>query len=54
MGVAHLGGVIRPMPTRLRLGAIQHMEALARPRRLLRQSIEERRAVRGGNIGEDN
>ena len=54
VSVLHLTRLIRPMPARLGLCAIEHMEALARPRRLLRQSVKERRAVWGGDIGEDD
>jgi len=50
----HLNGVIGPMPARLGLRAIQHVEALASPGRLRRHSVEESRAVRRGNIGEDD
>lgn len=52
MRMPHLRRIIRPVPARLRLRAIQHMEPLARTRRRLRQSVEERRAVRSRDVGE--
>ena len=50
MRVLHLRRIVRPMPTRLRLRAVEYMESLTRARRRLRQSVKERRAVRGGDI----
>ena len=54
MSMKHLGRIIRPMPVWLRLRAIQHVEALPRARRRLRQGVKKRRAVRSGDVGQDD
>ena len=54
MGVADFRSIVGPMPSWLSLRAIQHMETLTRPRRLFRQGVEERSAVRSRDIGEND
>ena len=52
MCVLHLRRLIRPMPARLRLRAVEHMESLTHARRRLRQRVKERRAIWSGDVRE--